>query len=82
VDTDSSIQAVGSKFSSHWRSVTIMKYFRRDEIVVHNTISDIWVIINGQVFDLSKLLKDRHDSDTVNEVSNTRNFLHFLIFSS
>ena len=31
-------------------------YFTRDEVVVHNSWYDIWVIVNGRVFDLTNLI--------------------------
>jgi hypothetical protein len=46
-----------------------MKYYLRDEVVIHNRSDDIWIIIHGKVLDLTKLLKDRKDSDTMNDVS-------------
>lgn len=30
------------------------KYFTRDEVIIHNKIDDIWIIINNRVFDLTE----------------------------
>lgn len=42
-------------------------YFTRDEVVIHNTQADIWVIVNRLVFDLTKLIEGR--VETMNDVS-------------
>lgn len=41
--------------------------FTRDEVVIHNSPDDIWVIVNGLVFDLTNLVQRR--SKTMNDVS-------------
>lgn len=42
-------------------------YFTRDEVVVHDSWYDIWVIINGRVFDLTNLIGKRING--LNDVS-------------
>lgn len=39
-----------------------MRFYLRDEVVIHNQIDDIWVIINRIVYNLTELIKDRLDS--------------------
>lgn len=34
-------------------------YFTKDEVVIHNSQDDIWVIVNGSVFDLTNVIKKR-----------------------
>lgn len=42
-------------------------FFTRDEVVVHNSSDDMWVSVNGLVFDLTNLFAMR--SETMNDVS-------------
>lgn len=42
----------------------IVKYYLRDEVVVHNTLNDFWVILHGNVLDLTIFLNTRQDSMT------------------
>lgn len=42
-------------------------FYTRNEVVIHNTADDMWVIVNGLVFDLTNLFAMR--SDTMNDVS-------------
>lgn len=44
-------------------------FLTRDEVVIHNSRDDIWVIINGTVLDLTTFFHKRLESDTVNDVS-------------
>jgi hypothetical protein len=47
-----------------------VQYFRWDEIVTHNLADDIWVVIHGNVFDLTRLMLDRKDTiNLVGEIS-------------
>jgi cytochrome b involved in lipid metabolism len=32
-----------------------LRYLTRDEVVVHNSHDDMWVIVNGRVFDVTSL---------------------------
>jgi hypothetical protein len=41
--------------------------FTRDDVVIHDSPDDIWVTVNGRVFDLRNLVKKR--SETMNDVS-------------
>jgi len=43
-----------------------IKYYLRDEVVIHNSMYDIWVIVQCRVFDLTRLIRDR--MDTMNDV--------------
>ena len=49
--------------------MTKRTFFTRDEVVIHNSRDDIWVIINGTVIDLTNFFQKRVESDTVNDVS-------------
>lgn len=42
-------------------------YFTRDEVVIHNSQTDMWVIVNGRVLDLTNLIEKR--LETMNDVS-------------
>lgn len=42
-------------------------WLTRDEVVIHNSVDDMWVIVNGLVFDLTNLVRSR--SETMNDVS-------------
>ena len=44
-----------------------IKFFRKDEVVIHNQIYDIWVIINKNVLYLTKFFEARENS--MNDVS-------------
>lgn len=37
-------------------------YFTRDEVVIHNSQDDIWVVVNGLVLDLTNFFGKRLDS--------------------
>lgn len=43
------------------------KYFTRDEVVIHCSSKDIWIIINKSVFNLTPFIKDR--METMNDVN-------------
>ncbi|EDW77832.1 uncharacterized protein Dwil_GK24335 [Drosophila willistoni] len=43
------------------RSNKKLRYYLRDEVVIHNKKCDCWVIIHRKVFDLTALIKDRLD---------------------
>lgn len=49
-------------------------HYTRDEVVIHNSPDDIWVIVNDRVFDLKNLVLKR--SESMNDVSKT--FLKFF----
>lgn len=52
-------------------------YFTRDEVVIHNSQDDIWVIVNELVLDLTNLMKKREDS--INDVRNIQtDFARFV----
>lgn len=38
-----------------------MRFYLLDEVVLHNKKDDFWVVIHGNVLDLTPLLKDRYD---------------------
>lgn len=42
-------------------------FFTRDEVVIHNSQHDMWVIVNGIVLDLTNLFEGRMES--MNDVS-------------
>lgn len=42
-------------------------YFTRDEVFIHNSQTDMWVIVNGRVLDLTNLIMMR--LETMNDVS-------------
>lgn len=44
-----------------------VRYYTRNEVVIHNKMTDIWVIINNVIFNLTRLMENR--SDTMNNVS-------------
>lgn len=37
-------------------------YFTRDEVVIHNSQDDIWVVVNGLVLELTSFFEKRLDS--------------------
>uniref|UniRef100_A0A1I8N4C5 Cytochrome b5 domain-containing protein 1 n=1 Tax=Musca domestica TaxID=7370 RepID=A0A1I8N4C5_MUSDO len=39
-----------------------LRYFLYDEVCVHNKKDDFWIVIHGNVFDLTPMLRDRQDS--------------------
>lgn len=39
-----------------------IKYYRWDEVVIHNLSDDNWVVIHGNIFDLTRLIIERRDS--------------------
>ncbi|KAM7351894.1 cytochrome b5 domain-containing protein 1 [Cochliomyia hominivorax] len=39
-----------------------MKYYLYDEVCIHNKRNDFWVVIHGNILDLTPLLNDRSDS--------------------
>lgn len=43
-------------------------FFTRDEVVIHNSRDDMWVIVNGAVFDLTNLFVTRMELNSVNDV--------------
>lgn len=52
------------------------KYFTRDEVVIHNTQDDMWVIVNGIVLNLTNLFTSRGmEFDSMNDVR----FQQFII---
>lgn len=55
-----------TKFSASSSRITEnnVKYFLRDEVAVHNKLQDFWVILHGNVLDLTMFLKTRQDSMT------------------
>lgn len=44
-----------------------VRYYTRNEVVIHNKTDDIWVIINNVIFNLTRIIENR--SDTMNDVS-------------
>ena len=54
-------------------------YFIPNEVVVHNSVNDMWIIVHKMVFDLTNLFKKR--SDTMNDVSvnNYRKSIYCII---
>ena len=40
----------------------LMTFFTRDEVVIHNSTNDMWVILNGNVLDLTNLFEGRIES--------------------
>lgn len=42
-------------------------YYTRDEVLIHNTQDNIWIILNCSVLDLTKLVAGR--KETMNDVS-------------
>ncbi|CAG9801889.1 unnamed protein product [Chironomus riparius] len=50
--------------------MTKRMFFTRDEVVIHNSRDDIWVIINGTVIDLTIFFRKRVESDSVNDCLN------------
>lgn len=34
-----------------------LKFYLRNEVVIHNQPDDIWIIINGRVLDITKFIK-------------------------
>lgn len=42
-------------------------YFTQDEVVIHNSQTDMWVIVNGRVLDLTNFIMKR--LETMNDVS-------------
>ncbi|XP_055838467.1 cytochrome b5 domain-containing protein 1 [Episyrphus balteatus] len=44
----------------------MIKYFIYDEVVIHDKIDNFWVIIHGDVIDLTPLLQDRIESWNLN----------------
>ncbi|CAD6999632.1 unnamed protein product [Ceratitis capitata] len=38
-----------------------MRYYLHDEVVLHNKKDDFWVVLHGNVLDLTPFLKDRYD---------------------
>lgn len=47
--------------------MAVSSVFTQDEVVIHNSWYDIWVIVNGRVFDLTNLIKKRLNE--LNDVS-------------
>ncbi|XP_037805588.1 cytochrome b5 domain-containing protein 1 [Lucilia sericata] len=43
-----------------------MKYYLYDEVCIHNNKNDFWVVIHGNILDLTPLINDRQDSWNVN----------------
>jgi cytochrome b involved in lipid metabolism len=43
------------------------RFFTRDEVVVHNTSEDFWVIVNKVVYDLTDLFKKEVLMDEVSK---------------
>ncbi|XP_013107657.2 cytochrome b5 domain-containing protein 1 [Stomoxys calcitrans] len=39
-----------------------MRYYRYDEVCLHNKKEDFWVVIHGNVFDLTPMLRDRQET--------------------
>ncbi|XP_075151124.1 cytochrome b5 domain-containing protein 1 [Haematobia irritans] len=39
-----------------------MRYYRYDEVCIHNKKEDFWIVIHGNVFDLTAMLKDRQET--------------------
>lgn len=53
-----------------------LKYYLYDEVCIHNKRDDFWVVIHGNVFDLTQLLNDRLDSwNNVNILISSQSYL-------
>ena len=46
--------------------MTDQKFFRKNEVVIHNQLHDCWIIVNETVFDLTSLFVKRQNS--INDV--------------
>ncbi|XP_034670226.1 cytochrome b5 domain-containing protein 1 [Drosophila subobscura] len=43
------------------KTINKLRYYLRDEIVLHNKKDDCWITIHGNVFDLTPMIRDRLD---------------------
>lgn len=55
-----------------------VKYYLPDEVVVHNKLDDIWVIINGNVLDLTNFFQSR--TEFLSPVKESRLIFKFIFF--
>lgn len=55
-----------------------VKYYLPDEVVVHNKLDDIWVIINGNVLDLTNFFQSR--TEFLSPVKERRRIFEFILF--
>lgn len=49
------------------------KFFLRDEVVIHNKVDDVWVIVNGFVLNITSLFQNR--TKFINAVNDFLNFI-------
>ena len=61
-----------------------LKYYLYDEVCIHNKRDDFWVVIHGNVLDLTQLLNDRCDSwNNVKRIffcnNSVNNFFFFFV---
>lgn len=52
-----------------------MRYYLHDEVVLHNKKDDFWVVLHGNVLDLTPFLKDRYDHWNSVSIKQRRNIL-------